>query len=193
MKIRPSLSGFSYNLMYAFLSVSAFAYCCLSAWWITLGILPDRSLKGRPDQNGSLERMHRDIAREIEKKIPGGIKANQIVLDAWVEEYNSERPNEAIGMKTPDEVYQKSPRKYDGDFDELEYPIGFLVRKVLCGGEIIINGIRITIGYALRGWHVGLQAVANTVKYHVFLADFLLGALDMDSCCFYPLDELKSD
>ncbi len=165
----------------------------LSAWWITLGILPDRSLKGRPDQNGSLERLHRDIAWEIEKKIPGGVKANQIVLDAWVEEYNSERPNEAIGMKTPDEVYQKSPRKYDGDFDELEYPIGFLVRKVLGSGEIIINGIRITIGYALRGWHVGLQAVANTDKYHVFLADFLLGTLDMDSCCFYPLDELKSD
>ena len=165
----------------------------LSAWWITLGILPDRSLKGRPDQNGSLERMHGDIAREIERKIPGGIKANQIVLDAWVEEYNSERPNEAIGMKMPDEVYEKSPRKYDGDFDELEYPMGFLVRKVLGSGEIIINGIRVTIGYALRGWHIGLKPVANSDKYHVFLADFLLGTLDMDSCCFYPLDELKSD
>ena len=165
----------------------------LSAWWITLGILPDRSLKGRPDQNGSLERMHGDIAREIERKIPGGKRANQIVLDAWVEEYNSERPNEAIGMKMPDEVYEKSPRKYDGDFDELEYPIGFLVRKVLARGEIVIRGIRVTIGYALRGWHIGLKPVANSDKYHVFLADFLLGTLDMDSCCFYPLDELKSD
>lgn len=166
---------------------------CLSAWWITLGILPDRSLKGRPDQNGSLERMHRDIAWEIEKKVPGGVKANQIFLDEWVKEYNSERPNEAIGMKMPDEIYQISPRKYDGDFDELEYPIGFLVRKVSGGGEIIINGIRITIGYAIRGWHIGLKPIANTHKYHVFLADFLLGTLDMDSCCFYPLDELKSD
>lgn len=166
---------------------------CLSAWWITLGILPDRSLKGRPDQNGSLERMHRDIAWEIERKVPGGVKANQIFLDEWVKEYNSERPNEAIGMKMPDEIYQISPRKYDGDFDELEYPIGFLVRKVSGGGEIIINGIRITIGYAIRGWHIGLKPIANTHKYHVFLADFLLGTLDMDSCCFYPLDELKSD
>ena len=166
---------------------------CLSVWWITLGILPDRSLKGRPDQNGSLERMHRDIAWEIERKIPGGITANQIVLDAWVEEYNSERPNEAIGMKMPDEVYHVSPRKYDCDFDELEYPIGFLVRKVQGGGEIIFNGIRITIGYALRGWHIGLKTIDNSDKYYVFLADFLLGTLDMDSCCFYPLEELKSD
>ena len=31
----------------------------LAVWWITLGILPDRSLKGHPEQNGSLERMHK--------------------------------------------------------------------------------------------------------------------------------------
>lgn len=101
----------------------------LAVWWITLGILPDRSLKGHPEQNGSLERMHKDIADEIEGKVPGGISANQAVLDEWVKEYNSVRPNEAIGMKTPDELYTKSERKYTGDYDELEYPIGFLSER----------------------------------------------------------------
>ena len=146
----------------------------LSVWWITLGIMPDRSLKGRPGQNGSLERMHADIAREIEGKVPGGLEANQAVLDTWVKEYNSIRPNEAIGMKTPDELYTVSPRKYDGDYDVLEYPPGFQVRKVTGVGEIIVNGIRITIGYALRGWHVGLQPLPDENSYYVFLADFLL-------------------
>lgn len=164
----------------------------LSAWWITLGILPDRSLKGRPDQNGSLERMHGDIAREIEKKIPGGVAANQIVLNAWVEEYNSQRPNEAIGMQMPDEVYYPSPRKYTGDFDELEYPIGFLVRKVTGSGEIIFGGVRVSIGFALRGWQVGLKPIDSSNQYHVFLSDFLLGTLDMNFYCFYPLEELQS-
>ena len=154
----------------------------LSVWWITLGILPDRSLKGHPEQNGSLERFHKDIAEEI-----------QAFLDAWVEEYNSVRPNEAIGMKTPDELYTKSERTYTGDYDELEYPLGFLVRKVTSGGEIILHGIRITIGCALRGWHVGLKPVDEGRTFHVFLADFLLGTLDLDSCCFYPLEDLKSD
>ena len=165
---------------------------CLSAWWITLGILPDRSLKGRPDQNGSLERMHGDIAREIEKKVPGGMAANQIVLDAWVEEYNSQRPNEAIGMQMPDEVYETSPRKYTDDFDELEYPMGFLVRKVTGNGEIIVGGIRVSIGFALRGWQIGLKLINGSNQYHVFLSDFLLGTLDMDFYCFYPLEELQS-
>lgn len=163
----------------------------LSAWWITLGILPERSLPGCPGQNGSLERMHGDIAREIEGKVPGGIAANQAALDAWVEEYNSVRPNEAIGMKTPDEVYRPSERKYLGDFDILEYPAGYLPRKVFKSGEIILNGVRVTIGSALRGWHIGLREQKQPGMYDVFLAEFLLGTLDMNSCCFMPLTEVK--
>ena len=165
----------------------------LSAWWISLGILPERSLPGCPGQNGSLERMHADIAREIEGRIPGGIAANQVALDAWVEEYNAVRPNEAIGMRTPDEVYRPSDRKYTGDFDTLEYPAGYLPRKVFKSGEIILDGVRVTIGHALRGWHVGLRPQKQPGLYDVFLAEFLLGTLDMTSCCFTPLTEVKSD
>lgn len=163
----------------------------LSAWWITLGILPDRSLKGCPGQNGSLERMHADIAREIQGKIRGGIKANQIVLDEWMKEYNSLRPNEAIGMKTPDEVYLPSEIKYVGDYDDIEYPVGFLTRKVINSGEIIINGIRIPIGFALRGLQLGLKPTVDEGVFEVFLTDFLLGNLDVNSSCFLPLKDLK--
>ena len=159
----------------------------LSAWWITLGITPDRTDKGTPGQNGSLERMHADIAREIQGQIKGGRKANQIVLDEWVKEYNSVRPNEAIGMKTPDEVYKKSDRKYIGDYDEIEYPIGYETRKVFSSGEILVKSVRVTIGYSLRGMNVGLKPNQNN-SYDVYLADFLLGNLDMDSYCFTPFE-----
>lgn len=162
----------------------------LSAWWITLGIIPDRTKKGCPGQNGSLERMHADIARELEGKISGGIKANQVVIDAWVEEYNSVRPNEAIAMKTPDEIYIPSPRKYTGDYDDIEYPIGYENRKVTNYGEISIRGIRVAIGYSLKGLTVGLKPVDENT-YHVFLADFLLGTLDTISYCFKPLDKVQ--
>ena len=162
----------------------------LSAWWITLGITPDRTEKGSPGQNGSLERMHADIAREIEGKVRGGVLANQAVIDAWVEEYNSVRPNEAIGMKTPDEVFIPSERKYIGDYEEIEYPLGFLTRKVTAGGEIVLNGIRIAIGHSLKGLYIGLKPLENN-SYEAYLADFILGTVDMNSCCFFPLDVLK--
>ena len=163
----------------------------LSAWWITLGIIPDRTDKGKPGQNGSLERMHADIANEIEGKIHGGRRQNQAMLDIWRDEYNNVRPNEAIGMKTPAEVYLPSERKYEGDFDDLEYPPGFLPRKVLKNGSISLFGLRITISYSLKGLTVGLKEIESGM-YHVFLADFLLGELNFDLCCFYPLDNLES-
>lgn len=162
----------------------------LSAWWITLGIVPDRTEKGCPGQNGSLERMHADIAREIEGRIPGGIAANQAALDTWRDEYNTIRPNEAIGMLTPAELYQPSPRKYTGDFDEIEYPAGYLVRKVCSNGEIILFGTRVSISHSLCGLHVGLRPIDSN-SYEVFLTDFPLGILNIDSCCFTPLEELQ--
>ena len=165
----------------------------LSAWWISLGILPERSRPGCPGQNGSLERMHADIAREIEGRIPGGIAANQAVLDTWMEEYNSIRPNEAIGMKTPDEVYHISERKYSGDYDILEYPAGYLPRKVCNNGELVLNGVHVTMSHALRGYHVGLRPQKQQGMYDVFLAEFLLGTLDVNSCCFMPLNSVESD
>lgn len=162
----------------------------LSAWWITLGIIPDRTEKGHPGQNGSLERMHRDISVEIEGKIKGGRQANQAVLDEWVKEYNSLRPNEAIKMKVPDEVYHPSERKYTGDYDEIEYPIGYLPRKVGKSGHIKISSIPVNIGVSLAGLTVGLR-VKDDVIFDVFLADFLLGTIDLNSCCFLPLDVIK--
>lgn len=163
----------------------------LSAWWITLGIMPDRTEKGTPGQNGSLERMHADIAREIEGKIPGGVAANQIALDAWVEEYNSVRPNEAIGMQTPNEVFVKSPRKYAGDYDELEYPVGYLSRKVSSRGSIKLRSEEFQISTSLAGMNIGLRPADEANIYDVFLADFLLGKLDTGTYCFYSLEDLK--
>ena len=64
--------------------------------------------------------------------------------------------------------------------------------KVTGNGEIIVGGIRVSIGFALRGWQVGLKPINGSNRYHVFLTDFLLGTLDMDFYCFYPLEELQS-
>ena len=185
-KVIRSDNGSPFCSNYGILSLTR-----LSAWWITLGIIPDRTEKGSPGQNGSLERMHADIAREIEGKIPGGISANQAVLDAWMDEYNSVRPNEALGMKTPDEVYHTSPRKYSGDFDELEYPLGFLSRKVSSGGHIKINSTSVMISSSLTGLTLGLKPCFESDLYDVFLADFILGKLDAKAYCFFPLDEVQ--
>ena len=85
--------------------------------------------------------------------------------------------NRAKGMRVPDDLYVTSPRKYTGDYDEIDYPIGFLTRKVTGSGEIIVNSIRVSIGFALRGLQVGLKPLREANTYEVYLTDFLLGTL----------------
>ena len=185
-KVIRSDNGTPFTSSYGLLSLTK-----LSAWWITLGITPDRTEKGTPGQNGSLERMHADISREIQGKIPGGIAANQAVIDEWVKEYNSVRPNEALGMRVPDDIYVPSPRKYSGDYDEIEYPMGFLSRKVDTSGLIKLDGISVSVGASLSRLNVGLRPSREGNSYDVFLADFLLGTLNTETYCFIPLDVLK--
>ena len=75
----------------------------LSAWWVALGIELERGRRGHPQDNGGHERMHRDVSQELEPHT-----GEQAALDLWREEFNEERPHEALGMKCPAEVYRCS-------------------------------------------------------------------------------------
>jgi len=161
-----------------------------SAWLIYLGIALNRTEPGKPTQNGSHERMHGDIRREIQGKIPGGIQANQAALDLWVEEYNMVRPHEALAMKTPNEVYEVSPRQYPGDDFEWEYPFGFEVRKLNNRGCIRIKKNRYYISEALRGMLVGVQQIEET-EYLIWLGEFPIVILDTRLICLKGLEGLQ--
>lgn len=169
---------------------SALGLTRLSAWWVYNGILPDRTDPGCPTQNGSHERMHADLSREIQGKIPGGIAANQQAIDFWVEEYNHVRPHEALGMRTPADVYKKSETQYSGTPEELEYPITFITRKINKHGRLKVKRQAIPISSALRGMTVGLQPTADN-EYVLWLADFPLGTVDMETHCFCALEKLE--
>ena len=164
-------------------SASKLGLTKLSAWLISLGITPDRTKPGTPGQNGSLERMHADMARELEGKIPGGRSACQAAFDVWKDEYNSLRPNEAIGMMVPDDLYSPSPRSYLGDPDVIEYPPLITPRLVSKFGLIVIHGHRIFISSALSGFYLGLQLLSDS-SYLVWLADFPIGVVHTDSDSF---------
>src|SRR5277367_457301 len=88
----------------------------LSVWWLALGIDLERNRPGCPQDNGAHERMHRDIRCELQA---GRIGRDQAAFDLWRQEYNEARPHEALGLKTPAEVYQKSTRLYQGAPEDL--------------------------------------------------------------------------
>jgi putative transposase len=150
----------------------------LSAWWLALGIDLDRIPPARPDQNGSHERMHRDIALEVEKKSASDFAAQQSALDVWRNSYNHERPHEAIAMQVPADLYTQSTRRFDATPIELDYPIEYLKRMVTTGGSIKLENIRVNISVALKGWHVGLKLESNE-RYGLWFSRLRLGDVDL--------------
>jgi len=108
----------------------------LSAWWLALGIDLVRGRPGCPQDNGGHERMHLDVYRELEK---GRGISEQAAFDMWREEFNTERPHEALGMATPAEVYCPSERTYRGTPEWIDYG-GMETRRVPTNGMIGYRG-----------------------------------------------------
>jgi putative transposase len=155
----------------------------LSAWWVGLGITLDRSRPGHPQDNGGHERMHRDMACEVEGCVNGDTSANQAAIEIWRHEFNHERPHEAIEMRVPADLYVKSQRKFEADSFELSYPPEYLRRKVCCHGTIKIMGTMVHISTAIAGWDVGLKATPDGC-YTVWFGPLCLGRIDIETESF---------
>jgi len=158
----------------------------LSAWWIALGIDLDRIPPGRPDQNGGHERMHRDLAQDVQARYHGDLRTWRAALDVWLHTFNHERPHEALDMRTPADVYAKSHRAYDPTPPALTYDGDCLPRKVNCGGVIRLHGERIRISSALAGYDVGLRPTGDQ-RYTVTFGRLTLGEIDFSTRSFHPV------
>ena len=155
----------------------------LSAWWLTLGITLDRIRPGKPQDNGAHERMHRDIAWELEGGAEMDLVQQQASLDVWVKTFNNERPHESIGMKCPCELYATSSRSFDPSGVELVYPSHYHKRKVKSKGCIKIDNITISISQAFAGLDVGLESIGDN-RYTVWFCRLPLGELDVTAASF---------
>jgi len=155
----------------------------LSAWWVALGITLDRTRPAHPEDNGSHERMHRDIRAELQGLIEGDISNHQHAFDVWREEYNWERPHEALGMKRPGEVYHKSSIPWQGTPDELAYDTSLFSRKISSAGQLVVNRTSIFISKALTGWNVGLRFIAEQ-RLELWFAHLRLGEVDLTTNAF---------
>ena len=82
----------------------------LWVWFIKLGIDPELIDSGKPRQNGVNERMHHTLKQEATIPPGGSLRAQQRKFDRFREEFNQERPHEALRMKRPFEAYWLSSR-----------------------------------------------------------------------------------
>jgi putative transposase len=103
---------------------------------LKLGIMPDLIVPGNPQQNGRHERMHRTLKLEATSPPSSTKAAQQRRFNDFVERFNTKRPHEALGGRTPAEAYRPSARELPRKPPRVEYDEGTLTRRVRQNGCI---------------------------------------------------------
>lgn len=158
----------------------------LSLWWMKLGIRPERSKAGHPEQNGRHERMHRTLKQETASPPAATARAQQQSFNRFRREYNEMRPHEALDMQTPASVYACSPRVYPGRVREPEYDGEIEVRRVQKQGQFRWRSERVFLGTIFEGERVGLLP-ADDRYFTVYYAQFPIALFDSRELKILPL------
>jgi transposase InsO family protein len=136
----------------------------LTVWLMRQGIRIILCGVRHPQTQGKVERMHGALQRAIRKR--SATADLQSWLDEFRYEYNHVRPHEGIGMVTPASRWQPSPRRYQPNPKEWEYPSNWEVHRLEGEGRLQWQGKRWEISWALRGQTVGLQQTGSRVLVH---------------------------
>jgi transposase InsO family protein len=151
----------------------------LSIWWVEQGIEVEFTRIAHPQDNGSHERMHKDLKAESTIPPSPDLRTQQKRFDLWRDEYNHERPHEALDQKTPAEVYRVSHRKVDEHQLNITYPKSYLVKQVSSSGFLSHEGHNYHVGEVFAGKKVGLF-VNRKKQTELHYANIHLGNLHYD-------------
>ncbi len=153
----------------------------LAVWWLRLGIGIERIKPGHPQQNGRHERMHLTLKKEqATKPAAGNFLQQQARFDKFIEVFNNERPHEALDMKCPAEVYQPSPRPYNG-LPDIDYPLHDKTIVITRCGRICLGKKKINFSQVFAGQAVGIKEVHDDIWLVSFM-DYDLGYFDLETC-----------
>src|SRR4029079_6037648 len=107
-------------------------------------------------------------------------------FDAFLDEFNTERPHEGLSMRTPAQVYQASTKPYQG-LPELTYPLHARDVTVTACGRICMYRKKINISSVLAGQKLGVKEVDEGIWLVSFML-YDLGYIDLEQKTLQPLD-----
>jgi putative transposase len=158
----------------------------LAVWWMKLGIVPERIAAGHPEQNGRHERLHRTLKQETASPPAANRRAQQRAFDGFRQEYNQQRPHEALAMETPSALYRPSSRLYPARLPEPEYPSAMQVRRVHEHGQFHWKYRDVFLSKVLWGERIGLLSVDDRF-FTIYCAAFPIARFDSHRFVVLPL------
>lgn len=122
--------------------------------------------------------MHLTLKLEATKPAAKNFLQQQGKFDEFMEYFNHDRPHQAIGMKYPGELYERSVRPYQG-LSELEYPFHDRTVTVTTCGRICMGRRKINLSIVFAGQNVGIREVADKIWLVSFM-NYDLGFFDQE-------------
>ena len=135
----------------------------LSAWWIRLGIVPERIALGHPEQNGSHEQFHRVLKAETTRPPAASVAAQHRRFQRFKREYNEERPHAALHDDVPQQWYTPSRRPFPARLPPIAYPGHYEVRRVDRGGTVSWRNRALHLTEILAGEPLGFEEVDDGI------------------------------
>jgi putative transposase len=149
----------------------------LSAWWIRLGIVPERIAPGHPEQNGSHEQFHAVLQAATTRPPAPHRGAQQRRFARFCAEYNQDRPHEALDDAVPASCYTASRRPLPSRLPPLAYAGHFDVRRVSSVGHVSWKGQALFISKALVREDVAFEEIDDGI-WTLHFATVALGRYD---------------
>lgn len=131
--------------------------CLLEMRLWLLGVRTLHGRPGHPQTQGKIERFHRTIEEELGELVQPPPERAREVYERFLHDYNFERPHEALGMRTPAQVYRPSPRRRPERLPAHEIPEGAPCRKVDASGKLWFKGRTHKLSSALIGSYVQIR------------------------------------
>lgn len=162
-----------------FASLGLGRFSSLSLWCVEQGIDVEFMHPASPQENGSHERMHRDLKAEAIQPPSANLPAQQRRFDRWQHTYNYDRPHESLDQRPPAEFYQPSARRLGENDRPLVYARDLEVKVLSGSGHLAHEGRNYHVGDAFADKRVGLKRTADG-RTEVHFANVHLGHLAYD-------------
>lgn len=122
-----------------------------------------------PTTTGKIERFHQSLRKEFlaDRTFPS-LEVAQAELEAWVEDYNTRRPHQALDMATPAERFRLKPLAKDPvsiPVDPAEDHAGqWVLRRVASNGVVSVDNQAFSVGNAFKAELVDVFVDETTIQ-----------------------------
>lgn len=156
-------------------------YTQFEKWLMDLDILPIHGRIKHPQTQGKIERFHRTMKQELLNHTEiADIEDAQTKFRLWQDKYNNLRPHEALGMKTPGEVYEPSQRQYEAKAKEFEYGGEHHVLKVNSWGYVRFNGWQVYLSETMANQYIEFRTRSDDETFVACYRNFLIAEFDSE-------------